>query len=150
MLLGQTADKRHAAQPGVRPRRLVDRPDGRAGRATKLADWAKLGYFPPTANGDKYNDSAGSVRQGRRAVFLIGGTWFAADLQKKMGDKVGFMLPLPASVGGAIVPDARRRGLPFAITSKSKHPDVAAAYLELHDHAARDGRASPRPASSPR
>jgi raffinose/stachyose/melibiose transport system substrate-binding protein len=98
--------------------------------AQKLADWAKNGYLPKTANADKYNDSPAAFAKGD-GVFLIGGPWFAADLQKKMGAKVRFMLPPPANAGQAQPSTLGGPGLPLAITSKSKHPDVAAAYLNF-------------------
>ena len=101
----------------------VDRPDG-VQAAEKLANWGwKLGYFPPTANADKYNDSPSAFAKGD-GVFLIGGPWFAADLQKKMGDKVRFMLPPPASAGGApcrrsAAPASRSRSRPSPSTRTS-------------------------------
>ncbi|MCO6008733.1 extracellular solute-binding protein [Actinoallomurus purpureus] len=98
--------------------------------AQKLADWAKNGYFPSGVNAGKYNDSPGPFAKGE-GVFLIGGPWFAADLQKKMGDKVRYLLPPPAQAGGAPAATLGGPGLPLVITSKSKHPDVAAAYLNF-------------------
>ncbi|MGH3373404.1 MAG: ABC transporter substrate-binding protein [Actinoallomurus sp.] len=127
VLLGQTADK-------TALRRLVfgqgdawtDPPVVQA--AQKLADYAKNGYFSKSANAGKYNDSPTAFAKGD-GVFLIGGPWFAPDLQKKMGSKVRFMLPPPASAGTQQPATLGGPGLPLAITSKSKHPDVAAAYL---------------------
>jgi raffinose/stachyose/melibiose transport system substrate-binding protein len=98
--------------------------------AQKLADWAKNGYLPKTANAAKYNDSP-SAFAGGDGVFLIGGPWFAADLQKKMGGGVRFMLPPPPDAGQAQPPTLGGPGLPLAITAKSRHPDVAAAYLNF-------------------
>lgn len=98
--------------------------------AQKLQLWANSGYFPTSVNADKYNDSPSAFAKGE-GVFLIGGPWFAADLQKKMGAKVRFMLPPPPNTGDAQPPTLGGPGLPLAITSKSKHPDVAAAYLNF-------------------
>lgn len=98
--------------------------------ATKLQLWAKSGYFPKSVNADKYNDSPSAFAKGD-GVFLIGGPWFAPDLQKKMGSKVRFMLPPPPNPGGAQPATLGGPGLPLAVTSKSKHPDVAAAYLNF-------------------
>jgi raffinose/stachyose/melibiose transport system substrate-binding protein len=129
VLLGQTMD--HNAlrdlvfgQGGA----WTDPPVVRA--AQKLADWAEQGYLPKTANAGKYNDSPAAFAKGD-GVFLIGGPWFAADLRKKMGDKVRFMLPPPPMAGQAQPPTLGGPGLPLAITSKSQHPDVAAAYLDF-------------------
>jgi raffinose/stachyose/melibiose transport system substrate-binding protein len=98
--------------------------------AQKLADWAKKGYFPASANAGTYNDSPGPFAKGD-GVFLIGGPWFAADLSKKMGSKVRFMLPPPVQAGGAVPATLGGPGLPLVITSKSKHQDVAAAYIDF-------------------
>jgi raffinose/stachyose/melibiose transport system substrate-binding protein len=97
--------------------------------AQKLSDWIKQGYLTKNANAVKYDDSPVNFGKGE-GVFLIGGTWFAVDLEKAMGDKVGFMLPPPAQAGGASV-TMGGQSLPFSITSKSKHPDVAAAYVDF-------------------
>ncbi|REF00872.1 extracellular solute-binding protein [Thermomonospora umbrina] len=97
--------------------------------AQKLSDWVKAGYFTKDANGVKYDDSPVNFSKGE-GVFLIGGTWFAADLYKSMGDKVGFMLPPPAQAGGQPT-TMGGESLPWSITAKSKHPDVAAAYINF-------------------
>jgi raffinose/stachyose/melibiose transport system substrate-binding protein len=47
-----------------------------------------------------------------------------------MGDKVGFMLMPPREAGGPTVA-LGGESIPFAITAKSKHPDVAAAYIDF-------------------
>ncbi len=65
-----------------------------------------------------------------RAFFLLTGTWEAADLKGPMGDKLGLMPPPPASAGGPIT-TMGGESLAWAITSKSKHPDVSAAYLNF-------------------
>ena len=46
-----------------------------------------------------------------------------------MGDNVRFMAPPPRA--GRPVSATGGTGLPFAITSRSPHPDVAAAYLDF-------------------
>lgn len=97
--------------------------------AQKLADWAKQGYLTKDANGVKYDDSPVNFAKGQ-GVFLIAGTWFAQDLRQRLGDKVGFMLPPPAQAGGQPV-TMGGEGLPWSITSKSKHADVAAAYINF-------------------
>lgn len=97
--------------------------------AQKLANWAQQGYFEKGFDSEKYNDSPTPFAKGE-GVFLIGGPWFAADLAKKMGNKVRYMLPPPARQGGTSA-TLGGPGLPLAITAKSKHPDVAAAYLDF-------------------
>jgi raffinose/stachyose/melibiose transport system substrate-binding protein len=97
--------------------------------ATQLQDWAKAGYFTPNFNGVGYDPAWQQFAKGK-GRFLIAGTWVTADLAKQMGDKVGFQLMPGASAGDAPVA-LGGESLPFTITSKSKHPDVAAAYIDF-------------------
>lgn len=97
--------------------------------AQTLVTWVDKGYFNSGFNGKDYDPAWQDFSKGTGA-YLIGGTWLQADLQKAMGDAVGFMLPpgesadtKPIATGGT--------GLPFSITTKSKHPDAAAAYLNF-------------------
>jgi raffinose/stachyose/melibiose transport system substrate-binding protein len=97
--------------------------------ATQLQDWAKAGYFTPNFNGVGYDPAWQQFAKGK-GRFLIAGTWVTADLAKQMGDKVGFML-MPGSTASATPVALGGESLPFTITSKSKHPDVAAAYIDF-------------------
>jgi raffinose/stachyose/melibiose transport system substrate-binding protein len=105
-----------------------DTPENRAA-AGKLQDWAKQGYFTPNFNGTGYDPAWAKFSKGA-GPFLIAGTWLLRDLSDAMGDDLGFMLVPPAKAGDA--PRALGgEGLPFTITSKSKNPDVAAAYIDF-------------------
>jgi raffinose/stachyose/melibiose transport system substrate-binding protein len=97
--------------------------------AQKLADWSRQGYFTKDANAVKWDDTPVNFAKGE-GVFMFGGTWWAPDLNDGMKDKVGFMLP-PPSQAGAPAATMGGESLPWAITSKSKHPDVAAAYINF-------------------
>jgi raffinose/stachyose/melibiose transport system substrate-binding protein len=97
--------------------------------AKKLQEWASKGYFTPNFNGTDYNPAWQQFAKGK-GPFLIAGTWLTADLADNMGDKVGFMLMPPPEEGGAPV-SLGGESLPFAVTSKSKNPDVAAAYIDF-------------------
>jgi raffinose/stachyose/melibiose transport system substrate-binding protein len=97
--------------------------------AAKIQSWAEKGYFTPDFNGTGYDPAWQQFTRGK-GRFLIAGTWLTADLADAMGDKVGFMLmpppeerEAPVSLGG--------ESLPFAVTTKSKNPDVAAAYIDF-------------------
>ncbi|MGW9629672.1 ABC transporter substrate-binding protein [Agromyces sp. NPDC055520] len=95
--------------------------------ATTLQGWVDSGYFNDGVNGTDY-DAAWQALAGGDGVFLIGGSWLAADLGDAMGDDVGFFIPntgdgTPATTGGT--------GLPFTITSAADNTDVAAAYLDF-------------------
>jgi raffinose/stachyose/melibiose transport system substrate-binding protein len=97
--------------------------------ARTLADWRKQGYIPKGANGTGYDDAAKKFADGKGA-FLITGTWQLPDLKKSMGDKLGFMPPPPAEKDAEPVTTGGQ-GLAWSVTSKSRHPEVAAAYLDF-------------------
>src|SRR5450759_1436579 len=97
--------------------------------AQTLVDWVDKGYFNKSVNGQDYDPAWQAFTKGT-GVYLIAGTWLQADLQKAMGADVGFMLPPGAAAGEKPVATGGT-GLPFAITTKSKHPDAAAAYINF-------------------
>lgn len=95
--------------------------------AQQIADWSVKGYLTPGANGVSRDDAIAEFGRGG-ALFTITGTWMQQPLQDALGDKVGFTTLTseqggPATTGG--------QGLAWAITSKSAHPDVAAAYIDF-------------------
>jgi raffinose/stachyose/melibiose transport system substrate-binding protein len=127
-VLGQTADKQ-AVRDFVfaKSDASFDNPQFQQAAAT-LTDWVKKGYFNKSFSG---SDDVAALQQFVKGSgpFMIAGTWNDPELTKTMGDKVGFV-PMPGkdpnspvSLGG--------ESLPFAITSASKHPDVAAAYIDF-------------------
>jgi raffinose/stachyose/melibiose transport system substrate-binding protein len=96
--------------------------------AAMLAGWVDKGYFNKGFSGTNDVSAYQQFAKGK-GRFMIAGTWDIEDLTKLMGDKAGFV-PMPGkdpaspvSLGG--------ESLPFAITSASKHPDVAAAYIDF-------------------
>lgn len=97
--------------------------------AKVFQQWATKGYLTPGANGLGYDDAAKQFASGT-GVYLITGTWEAATLSPSMGKNLGLMLPPPAEAGGE-PSTTGGESLAFAITSKSKNPDVAAAYLNF-------------------
>lgn len=104
--------------------------------AATLQDWAKKGYLTQGANGLGYDDAAKKFASGT-GVYLITGTWEAATLKGPMGAKLGLALPPPADSGGQPVTTGGQ-SLAWTITSKSQHPDVAAAYLNFITNAHAD------------
>lgn len=95
----------------------------------KLAEWADKGYFNQGFNGEGYDPAWQKFSKGT-GLFLIAGTWLQADLSKAMGADVSFMLPPPAQAGGISVATGAS-GQPWTISSKSKHADAAAAYINF-------------------
>ena len=97
--------------------------------AAKLQEWVKDGYFTPKFNGVGYDPAWAQFGKGA-GPFLIGGTWLLRDLEDALGDKLGFML-MPPDQSGEPAQALGGESLPFAITSKSRNPDVAAAYIDF-------------------
>jgi raffinose/stachyose/melibiose transport system substrate-binding protein len=97
--------------------------------ADKLREWAEKGYFTKNFNGVGYDPAWQKFSKGA-GPFLIGGTWLLRDLSDALGDRLGFML-MPPSQSGEPAQALGGESLPFAITSKSENPDVAAAYIDF-------------------
>ncbi|WP_188195995.1 extracellular solute-binding protein [Nonomuraea sp. SYSU D8015] len=97
--------------------------------AEQLVGWVGKGYFPKGFNGQGYDPAWQAFGKGQ-GVFMIAGTWLLADLQKALGNDLGFMLP-PGTTADAPPVATGGTGLPFAITSKSRNPDAAAAYINF-------------------
>lgn len=95
----------------------------------QLHDWVTKKYFNPGLNGLGYDPAWQAFSKGK-GVFLIAGTWLGADLAAAMKDDVMFMLPPPATKG-EVAHTTGGTGLPFAITSKAKNPDAAAAFINF-------------------
>jgi raffinose/stachyose/melibiose transport system substrate-binding protein len=128
-VLGRTADKQ-AVRDFVFQKggASFDTPEFQNG-AAKLQEWVDKGYFTKDFNGTGYDPAWQRFAKGR-GHFLIAGTWLVADLAKQMGDDVGFFT-MPGEQDGADPVALGGESLPFTVTSKSKHPDVAAAYIDF-------------------
>ncbi|MER6945906.1 extracellular solute-binding protein [Nonomuraea sp. NPDC000554] len=109
-------------QPGA----TIETPSAQKAAQT-LTDWVHKGYIPASANATADSDAQAGFAQGRSA-FLVTGNWAAAALQKAMGDDVGFFL-LPSTTGRP-KNVASGASVAYAISSKTKHPNVAAAFLD--------------------
>ena len=96
--------------------------------ATQLQDWVDQGWFNDGPNGTDYDAAWVDFAEGQ-AVYLIAGSWLAADLEDAMGQDIGFFAPppsngdTPATTGGT--------GLPFSITASSDKADLAAQYIDF-------------------
>ncbi|NNG36848.1 ABC transporter substrate-binding protein [Nakamurella aerolata] len=104
--------------------------EGNVKAAQQLKDWVDKGYLSKDVNAQGYDPAWQGFSKGT-GVFLIAGSWLQSDLSKAMKDKVKFMLPPPSEADGGKVVTTGATGLPFAITSKAKNPDAAAAYINF-------------------
>ena len=96
--------------------------------AQTIQDWATKGYITDGANGISRDDALAEFGKGKSA-FVITGTWEQPKVIKSLGADGGFVAlgpdgsDTPVTTGGV--------GLAWAITTGSKHPDVAAAYIDF-------------------
>lgn len=128
-VLGQVAEKQEVRDFTFQTDGATFDSPGFTDGATKIQEWAKNGYFTPDFNGVGYDPAWQQFAKGR-GHFLIAGTWLVADLADQMGEDVGFMVMPGREAGGEPVA-LGGEGLPFTVTSKSEHPDVAAAYIDF-------------------
>ncbi len=96
--------------------------------AQTVQSWAQKGYFTPGYSGLGYDPSWAQFGKGK-GVFLITGSWLTADLKKALGRDVGFFLLPPRE--GADLAALGGEGLPWSISSKSKHAGAAAFYIDF-------------------
>src|SRR5215207_9106991 len=128
-VLGRTAEKEQVRDlVFAREGASFDTPEFQAA-AEKVQSWADDGYFTPDFNGTGYDPAWQQFAKGK-GRYLIAGTWVTADLDEQMGADAGFML-MPGAEAGADPVALGGESLPFAITSKSGNPDVAAAYIDF-------------------
>ena len=97
--------------------------------ASELERWVTAGYFNDGFNGADYDAVWQSFTDGA-GVYLIAGSWLGADIEAAMGEDAGFFAPPPVEEGGPKVTTGGT-GIPFAVSSASEHPDVAAAYIDF-------------------
>ncbi|WP_202388344.1 extracellular solute-binding protein [Nocardioides flavescens] len=94
--------------------------------ATDLADWADKGYFADDVNSVDYTTMVGRFSKGD-GLFMFDGDWESANLDKTMGEDVGFFLMPPAEAGGT--PVAMGAPNTYVVPAKSEHPDEIAYFL---------------------
>lgn len=98
--------------------------------AQAFKNWVDQGWIDgAAANGLDYDQAWQEFAKGD-GVFLLGGHWLAAGLRDAMGaDKVGFIAPPPGESGKVVAVAAL--SLPFHISSKSEHQDLAAGVIDF-------------------
>jgi raffinose/stachyose/melibiose transport system substrate-binding protein len=103
--------------------------------ATVMQDWTRKGYFTPDLLAVGYDDSVSHFVKGQ-GLYMITGNWIVANLGAD-NPHFGFMAMPPTSAGGPVV-STGGPGFPLSIASSSRHPDVAAAFIDwmTSNHAA--------------
>jgi raffinose/stachyose/melibiose transport system substrate-binding protein len=96
--------------------------------ASVLQDWATKGYFAKGYAGIGQDNAAARFAKGEGLYFLTG-PWENGTFEP-MGSNVGFFT-MPGPDAATASPTTGSPSLPFHISSKSKHADVAAAYLDF-------------------
>ncbi len=96
--------------------------------AQELADWGKQGYLPAGANGTDGPGAVTAFTKGQ-GLFMFDGNWDATTVDKALPGNAGFFT-LPGTTA-----DAPSVGvgtsLAYAIPTKAKHADLAAAFLNF-------------------
>jgi raffinose/stachyose/melibiose transport system substrate-binding protein len=102
-------------------------PGGTQG-AQDLADWAGQGYLPPGANGTDLPAAVAAFARGQ-GLFLFDGSWDAGVIDRTMPGRAGF-IALPGLTAAAPVTGIGT-SVAYAIPTRAKHPDLAAAFLDF-------------------
>jgi raffinose/stachyose/melibiose transport system substrate-binding protein len=98
--------------------------------AQRFQQWVKDGYFGSGLNGLGFEDAKAQFIKGK-GVFFIGGTWEAKSIDDGMHANAGFFLTPPPADGSTPLTVLGGLGQTFTIHGKSKHPEVAAAFLNF-------------------
>jgi raffinose/stachyose/melibiose transport system substrate-binding protein len=96
----------------------------------KIKEWADKGYL---GRGDSFNarndaEAAAAFGKGEGAL-MLGGNWNASIAKDGLGDDAAFFDMPPGDSGKAVAIGSA--SLPMHISSKSKQPDLAAAYIDF-------------------
>ena len=96
--------------------------------AQTLVDWADNGYLTEGGNGIA-NDAAIADFMSGNAAFTVTGTWQLQTVTEGLGADAGFFALAPDEKATPVTTGGE--GLAWNITSGSKNPDVAAAYIDF-------------------
>ncbi|MFZ7087194.1 extracellular solute-binding protein [Curtobacterium sp. RRHDQ10] len=97
--------------------------------AKTIQGWQDDGYITPGSNGVSRDDAVATFGKGESA-FLVTGTWNQATLEAASAAKdIRFTALTPKGSDTAVTMGGE--GLAWALTSKTKHADAAAAYVDF-------------------
>ena len=94
---------------------------------TMLQSWQKKGYLPSDVNALSWDDSVADFAKGQ-GVFYFEGSWDAAIVKAGLKSAAGAAAMPPSVAGGPHASIGSTSG-PWHISSKTKNPDLAAAWL---------------------
>jgi ABC-type glycerol-3-phosphate transport system substrate-binding protein len=94
----------------------------------KVIDWVAQGYIPASANATADADAQANFVNGKSA-YLVTGNWAASVIEESMKDNVGFFLLPKATESAPTI--ASGASVAFSVSSKTKHPNEAAAFLDF-------------------
>ena len=92
--------------------------------AQKIIDWSAAGYLPETLTGIGHDDAAVAWAEGN-GVFHFNGNWNTPAALDGLGDDAGFTLVQGESAAATGASGG------YAASSKTKYPDVVAAFLNF-------------------
>jgi raffinose/stachyose/melibiose transport system substrate-binding protein len=102
--------------------------EGARQAAATVVEWVDAGYLPASANATADSDAQADFVNGESA-YLLTGNWAAAAIGDELGEDVGFFLLPPAAAGDPVV--ASGASVAYSISSKTEHPNEAAAFLDF-------------------
>jgi len=100
--------------------------DGALQAAQQIVDGVEAGYIRQGASSVSDSDALADFADGN-SLFLVTGNWSVSQLQESMGDNVGFFAFPGESADSE--PVASGSSVAFSISSKTEHPNAAAAFL---------------------
>ena len=101
--------------------------DAAAEATETFSRWVDEGYITEGANATSDDDARAEFVNGD-SLFLVTGNWAAFELEAEMGDDAGFLL-MPGRTADQ-APVASGASVAYAVSSRTEHPDVAAAFLD--------------------
>jgi len=99
--------------------------------AQKMVEWIDAGYFSPGFEGMDYDNQTFGAFLNHQGSMWITGSWMTGSIIEELGeDGIGFFL-VPSAIEGAPPYSIGGVGLAYGVRATTKHPDLAAAYIDL-------------------
>jgi raffinose/stachyose/melibiose transport system substrate-binding protein len=96
----------------------------------KVKEWADKGYLGKGDSFNARNDAEAAAAFGKgEGAYMLGGNWNASIARDGLGDDATFFDMPPGESGKAVAIGSA--SVPIHISSKSKNPDLAAAYVDF-------------------